>query len=133
MYNHIEKSRNSWFEETFLPSFEDKMHNPKYLNQTILSERQADICRRYMDSYDNRSGNGRWITSYTKTVGGTVWYIYSAGRYTFLCRYFVPYRGHHGLNGRVRCRRLDRRDDIDYYGREAFFKVWMQPAKLEVS
>lgn len=124
MGKFTEKPRNEWFEETFLPSFEDKMHNPKYPNQVILTDRQVDICHRYMDEEECRSDYGRWFVNYRKQIGGTVWYVHSAGRYTFLRRQFVPYRGHHGLNGRIRFRRLDRREDIEYYGREAYFNAF---------
>jgi hypothetical protein len=118
-----EKARNVWFETEFLPSFEEKMQNPEYPNQAILSERQAEICHKYMDETDCRSDNGKWFVTYKKQIGGTVWYVHTAGRYTFLKRHFEPYRGHHGLNGRVRCRRLDRREDIEYFGRENYFKA----------
>lgn len=126
MGKYTEKPRNEWFETTFLPSFEDKMHNPEYLNQAILSEKQAQICHKYMDEQECRSNYGKWFTTYRKQVGGTIWSVTTSGRYTFLHRSFVPYRGHHGLNGRVRCRRLDRREDIDYYGREVYFKTLIE-------
>lgn len=112
---YTEKPRSRWFEETFLPSFEEKLHNPKYPNQVILSERQADICRQYMDEQESHTDYG-WHTVYRKQVGGTVWYIATAGRYTFLKRHFEPYRGHHGLNDHIRCRRLDRREDREDFG-----------------
>lgn len=112
---YTEKKSNRWFEETFLPSFEEKMHNPKYPNQTILSERQADICRKYMDEKENKGDYG-WHTTFSKKVGGTVWYIHTAGRYTFLSRHFVPYREHLGIGERIKMRRLDRREDREDFG-----------------
>lgn len=115
------KKRNEWFEETFLPSFEAKMHHPKYPNQTILSDKQAEICRRYMDEEEVHTGYG-WKTSYYKTVGGNRWYIYSQGRYTFLCRSFEPYRKHKGINGRIPMRRWDRIEDRKYFG-ESYMKI----------
>lgn len=42
------RSRNQWFENTFLPSFIPKMENKKYPNQAILSQKQYDICYKYM-------------------------------------------------------------------------------------
>ena len=111
---YTEKKRNSWFEETFLPSFEAKMHNPKYPNKTILSDKQAEICHKYMDERECKSDYG-WHTTYSKTVGGTVWYVHTTGKYTFLSRHFVPYRGHLGINERIRMRRLDRREDREYF------------------
>lgn len=40
---------NSWFEETFLPSLETRMNNPKYPNQVILTKKQEEVCRKYMN------------------------------------------------------------------------------------
>lgn len=111
---YTEKKRNEWFEEVFLPSFEEKMHNPKYPNQTILTERQAEICIKYMDEQETKGDYG-WYTTFSKKVGGTEWYIHKAGRYTFLSRRFIPYRGHLGIGERIKFRRLDRREDREYF------------------
>ena len=115
---YTEKPRSEWFEEVFLPSFEDRMHNPKYPNQTILTERQADICIKYMDEKECKGDYG-WHTTFSKKIGGTTWYIHKAGRYTFLSRSFEPYRGHHGIGQRIMMRRLDRREDM-----EDGFSIW---------
>lgn len=109
------KPRNVWFEDTFLPSFEEKMHDPKYPNRVILSDRQAEICIRYMDEQECKGDYG-WHTTYEKKVGGTVWYLHTAGRYTFLSRHFVPYREHLGIGERIKMRRLDRREDREDFG-----------------
>ena len=106
-----QKPTNKWFEETFLPSFEDKLHDPKYPNKTILSEKQAEICFRDMDERECKGDYG-WHTTFSKKIGDTTWYVYTAGKYTFLSRHFEPYRKHLGIGERIKMRRLDRREDI---------------------
>jgi hypothetical protein len=75
-----EMTKNTWFEETFLLSLENRMDNPKYPNQCILSERQADICEKYM-KYD------RYYNKYTYEVGTKSYTMRAVGRYTFLTLY----------------------------------------------
>ena len=71
-----QQKRNTWFEETFLPSQEARMTNPKYYNQVILSERQEIVCLKYMkETYDN---------SWTYDIGTKHYWMHRAGKYTFL-------------------------------------------------
>ena len=76
--------RNKWFEDTFLPSFDRQMNNPKYPNRVILSEKQADICFRYMNSKQCRDTYNRYFTQYTYDVGTRHYCMWFAGKYTFL-------------------------------------------------
>ena len=69
---------NKWFEETFLPSIEARMNNPKYPNQAIISEKQGYICEKYM-----KPTNPDCIT-YFYNVGTKHYSMHRAGRYTFL-------------------------------------------------
>lgn len=69
---------NKWFEETFLPSLEQRMNNPKYPNQMILSERQAMVCEKYM-----KPTNPDCIV-FNYEFGTKHFWMNRAGRYTFL-------------------------------------------------
>jgi len=62
-------NKNTWFEETFLPSLENKMNTPKYHNSCILSEKQVDICKKYMDRKIH-SGDYGIFASYEYDVNG---------------------------------------------------------------
>ena len=77
------ESAMKWFTETFLPSLESRMDNPKYPNQCILSEKQAEVCYRYMESTQHRGDYG-WFTNYSIKVGTKVYKMYSQGKYIFL-------------------------------------------------
>ena len=79
-----QQKRNTWFEETFLPSLEQRMNNPKYPNQTILSERQQIVCEKYMKEKPCYDTYGRDFMIYTYTVGTKHYTMHFAGRYTFL-------------------------------------------------
>lgn len=78
--------KTKWFEETFLQSLEARMTNPKYPNQCILSEKQADICYRYMNSR-NCSGDYGCFTNYEYTVGNKFYQMTKRGKYHFLSMY----------------------------------------------
>lgn len=76
----------AWFTETFLPSLESRMTNPKYPNSCILSEKQADVCYRYMEANQHHGDYG-YFTNYSLQVGNKVYQMTFAGKYTFLRRY----------------------------------------------
>lgn len=78
------KKRNTWFEETFLPSLEARMNNPKYPNQCILSERQQIVCEKYMDEKFCSGINGRDFYIYTYDLGTKHYTMHFAGKYAFL-------------------------------------------------
>lgn len=80
---------NKWFEEIFIPSFYDKMHNPKYPNRALLSERQFDIALKYMDVRDYD-----W---YYETDKHTV-SVFTQGRYKFISVWRKPYRLPHRIS-----------------------------------
>ena len=74
-----QQKRNAWFEETFLPSLEARMNNPKYPYQVILSERQEIICLKYMkEVYDNH---------YVYKIGTKEFDMSRRGRYIFMNLY----------------------------------------------
>lgn len=74
---------NAWFLETFLPSLEARMTNPKYPNRCILSQKQAEICYKYMECSQHRGDYGTFATYELKTEDK--WYQMTfAGKYTFL-------------------------------------------------
>lgn len=77
-------NKNEWFETVFLPSFDSKMNNPKYPNRVILSEKQADICLRYMKSRECCDTYGRYFSVYNYDVGTRHYCMWFAGKYTFL-------------------------------------------------
>lgn len=81
-------TKSAWFTETFLPSFDGKMNNPKYLNSCILSERQADICKKYMERHQHKcSDYGHWFSTYQFDTDEWAYQLTFRGRYTFLSRY----------------------------------------------
>jgi len=73
-----QQKRNTWFEETFLPSQEARMTNPKYPYQVILSERQAMVCEKYMKPTTPD------CIVYKYEFGTKHFWMHRAGRYTFL-------------------------------------------------
>lgn len=79
------KNNKKWFEETFLPSLEAKMNNPKYPNQVILTEAQAMICEKYMEkkSLCGVDYNG-YFTSWSYQIGEKHYSMNQRGRYVFL-------------------------------------------------
>lgn len=72
-----------WFIETFLPSLERRMTNPKYPNQCILSDKQAEICYKYMGSRSCRGDYGTF-TNYEITVKNKYYQMTKRGKYHFL-------------------------------------------------
>jgi hypothetical protein len=72
-----------WFEEVFLPSLESKMNNPKYPNSCILSEKQAEICYKYMKAKSCRGDYGGF-TNYEITIGGKYYQMTQRGKYHYL-------------------------------------------------
>lgn len=68
-----------WFEEVFLPSFDTKLSDPRYPNRAILTERQADIFRKYM-KYDP-------VFGYKYKIGTRNYGLEFKGKYTFLTLY----------------------------------------------
>lgn len=74
-----------WFTEVFLPSLESRMNNPKYPNSCILSDKQADICYKYMEEISCRGDYG-YFNIYQIKVNGHKWTMTQRGRYTFLTK-----------------------------------------------
>lgn len=76
---------SKWFENVFLPSQIDraKKQDPKYGWCVILSEKQADICYRYMDPKDHHGEYG-WFSMYHYSITGYRFTVYKQGRYTFM-------------------------------------------------
>ena len=77
---------SKWFTEVFLPSFDPKMNNPKYPNRCILSEKQADVCHKYMTAKPCHSVYGKWYNLYEAETETARYTMYKAGRYTFLLK-----------------------------------------------
>lgn len=79
---------NEWFANEFLPSLEKRMTNPKYPNKCILTEKQADICCKYMKAIQHKdaSYNGTFYT-YEFETDIKKYQMSFAGRYTFLSVY----------------------------------------------
>lgn len=98
----VEVMVNKWFEETFIPSFFDKMKNPKYPGRALLSDRQFEICTRYMDC-------GRYCWTYkTNKVSVSV---YTQGRYNFISIHRYPYR----VDNRISWARFERQEIQKHY------------------
>lgn len=108
-------NNNNWFDTVFLPSFDNRMSNPNYPNQCILSEKQADICRRYMtESSAHDSDYKKDFIYLTYAIGGTNYIVEYRGRYTFLKKWFKAYKPT-GAD-RIRIKRLNRNEVL--YNRE---------------
>lgn len=60
-----------------------KRNDPKYGNRVILSEKQADICMRYMEPRECHGDYG-WFTIYHYEITGYSFTLWCQGRYTFL-------------------------------------------------
>lgn len=78
------QKRNEWFENIFLASQKERMNNPKYPNQCILSPKQEYICEKYMVSNWHLSDYGGFYTYEYKT-DDEKYLMYFRGKYTFLC------------------------------------------------
>lgn len=79
--------KSKWFDDVFLPSVTERMEsNKKYPNTMILSEKQEDICLRYMEPKQCYGDYG-YFTNYTYSLNGYKYLLYKQGRYSFLsCR-----------------------------------------------
>ena len=75
-----------WFLETFLPSLESRMNNPKYPNQAIITERQFDVCLKYFKPRQCYGDYG-CFTNYEFETDKARYQICERGRYVFLYRY----------------------------------------------
>jgi hypothetical protein len=95
--------KNQWFEEKFIPSFFDKMKNPKYPNRAILSERQYDVATKYMTC-------DKYCWNYRTDMFDVC--VYDQGRYHFISVYRKAYK----IPYKIRWRRQDRNEAL--YGRE---------------
>lgn len=73
----------NWFKDTFLPSLEKRMNNPKYPNSCILSQKQADVCYRYMKCKQHKGDYGTFAT-YEYETEKALFQMSFAGKYTFL-------------------------------------------------
>lgn len=73
----------NWFKDVFIPSLEKKMNNPKYPNQCILSDKQADICRKYMRAVYCRSDYSGFY-NYEIVIDNKYYQMTSRGKYHFL-------------------------------------------------
>lgn len=77
-------AKANWFEEVFLPSLEKRMNNPKYPNQVILTDKQEQVCERYMTYKPCVDLYNRDFGIYIYNVGTKHYTMTFAGRYTFL-------------------------------------------------
>lgn len=76
--------KNDWFNNTFLPSVTERMeNNQKYPNTMILSEKQENICIRYMRPKQCYGDYG-YFTNYEYECNGYKYQMYFHGRYTYL-------------------------------------------------
>lgn len=81
---------NKWFKEVFLPNVTKTMeNNKKYPYTMILSDKQADICYKYMEAKECKGDYG-WFTNYYVESDGKKYMMYTQGRYTFLRFSFLP-------------------------------------------
>lgn len=75
---------SKWFLEVFLPSLIEKMEgNEKYPNSMILSERQAEVCRRNMEHKESHTDYG-WMGYQEIAVDGYMIKMIKRGKYTIL-------------------------------------------------
>jgi hypothetical protein len=74
-----------WFTEVFLPSMieKEKKQPEKYRGQVILSDKQVDICRRYMNEKQCHGDYG-YFTVFEFEAGSHRFQLCEAGKYTFL-------------------------------------------------
>lgn len=109
--------KNDWFDNVFLPSFDDKMNNPKYPHQCILSAKQADICAKYMEAKEghNSDYNKRWVF-YVYHVGCREYTVWSVGKYTFMKMLRFPYKINNRLIQKMRWNRQEMMEDkVGFY------------------
>lgn len=78
-------TKANWFEEVFLPSCEEKMNNPKYPNQMILSEKQMMICEKYMKAVNCCDVSyGKEFITWKYQTGTKSYTMTHRGKYYFL-------------------------------------------------
>lgn len=75
-----------WFLTTFLPSIEQRMNNPKYPNQAIITRNQFDVCGRYFHPVQCHGDYG-WFTVYEFATDDAKYLITFKGKYIFLNKY----------------------------------------------
>lgn len=77
--------KNDWFLETFLPSLERRMNNPKYPNQAIITDKQFDVCLKYFKPREC-CGDYGCFTNFEFETDKAFYQIFFRGRYTFLSK-----------------------------------------------
>lgn len=102
-----------WFRDVFLPSFDEKFQatiGTKYEGQLIVSEKQAQICYRNMNTINCYGDYGnfsryRYIIkeefpndAYSTRINKTSWEIERRGKYYFLHKWTEEYTNHHHWN-----------------------------------
>lgn len=75
-----------WFLTTFLPSIEQRMNNPRYPNQAIITRNQFDVCRKYFHPVQCHGDYG-WFTVYEFATDDAKYLITFKGKYIFLNKY----------------------------------------------
>lgn len=76
-----------WFKTVFIPSICKRMNNPKYPCSAILTEKQSDICRRYMNARQCCDINyNTWFTVYEITIDDCHFSLREYGRYNIISR-----------------------------------------------
>lgn len=75
-----------WFLETFLPSLEKRMNNPKYPNQAIITNNQFEVCLKYFKPRQCYGDYG-YFTNYEFATDEASYQITFGGRYIFLSKY----------------------------------------------
>lgn len=74
-----------WFLEKFLPSLESRMNNPKYPNQTIITNNQFEVCLKYFKPRECYGDYG-CFTNFEFETDEAFYQITFRGRYIFLSR-----------------------------------------------
>ena len=74
-----------WFLNVFLPSIENRMNNPKYPNQAIISENQYEVCAKYFHSVQCHGDYG-WFTIWEYRTDDAHYQITRRGKYIFLTK-----------------------------------------------
>lgn len=81
------KKKNNWFVDTFLKSFEDsgKFNNPKYPGQAIISDKQMEICYKYMEPHQYKEMDYKiYFTILELRVNNKLYTAQRRGKYNFL-------------------------------------------------
>lgn len=74
--------KNKWFDEVLIPSIISRiLENKKYPNSLILSEKQVNVCRRYMERKEEYNLYGKWFSFYEYHVDGFNLTLLKRGRY----------------------------------------------------